>query len=55
MNQCSNPYLVHNNKKQIFRAKLFNEISKTGYISLEQWITWATEHIAAKSNSLTKV
>jgi hypothetical protein len=38
-----------------YRAKLFNEISKAGYISLEQWIHWATEHIAAKSNSITKV
>lgn len=42
-------------QRKAARAKLFNEISNTGYISLEQWVTWATEHIAAKANSLTKV
>ncbi len=42
-------------QRKAARAKLFDEISKTGYISLEQWITWATEHIAAKASSLTKV
>ena len=42
-------------QRKAARAKLFNEISNTGYISLEQWVTWATEHIAAKASSLTKV
>ena len=34
---------------------MFGEISKTGYISLEQWICWATKHIAGKETKLTKV
>jgi hypothetical protein len=36
----------------IGRAKLFNEISSTGSISQDQWVTWAIEHITAKAASL---
>jgi Ca2+-binding EF-hand superfamily protein len=36
------------------RAKLFNVISATGYITLEKWLSWATEHIAAKTGTLPK-
>jgi hypothetical protein len=34
------------------RAKLFHEITKNDYISLEQWITWAVTHIAGKGKSM---
>jgi hypothetical protein len=37
------------------RAKLFNVISSTGYITLEKWLSWAIEHIAGKSVNLPKV
>jgi hypothetical protein len=35
-----------------FRAKLFNEISGTGSIGQDQWLTWALDHITAKAASL---
>jgi hypothetical protein len=34
------------------RAKMFKEISKTGYISLEQWVSWATKHIGEKQKTI---
>jgi hypothetical protein len=34
------------------RAKLFNEISNTGNISQDQWLSWAMDHITAKAGSL---
>jgi hypothetical protein len=34
------------------RAKLFHEITKTDYISLEQWINWAVKHIGVKEKSI---
>jgi len=34
---------------------MFREIARDGHINLEMWISWATEHIAAKASSLTKV
>jgi hypothetical protein len=34
------------------RATLFNVISSSGSISLDQWIKWATSHIAAKAPAL---
>jgi hypothetical protein len=41
--------------KQFFRAKLFAEISQNDYISLEQWISWAVDHIAGKESTMVKV
>ena len=38
--------------KKAARAKLFAEISGSGHITLDQWINWATEHIAAKALGL---
>ena len=38
--------------KKSARAKLFAEISGSGHITLDQWIKWATEHIAAKAPGL---
>ena len=38
--------------KKDARAKLFAEISGSGHITLDQWIKWATEHIAAKAPGL---
>ena len=37
----------------IFRAKMFSEIGHDGYVSLEQWITWASDHILSKESKLT--
>ena len=38
--------------KKAARAKLFAEISGSGHITVDQWINWATEHIAAKAPGL---
>ena len=34
------------------RAALFNVISSSGSITAEQWVNWATAHIAAKAPGL---
>ena len=34
---------------------MFSEIGHDGYVSLEQWITWASDHILSKESKLTKV
>jgi hypothetical protein len=34
---------------------MFREMSKDGFINLETWISWATEHIAAMMSRLSKV
>jgi hypothetical protein len=33
---------------------MFKEISHNDYISLEQWVTWASDHIIGKESKLTK-
>jgi hypothetical protein len=38
-----------------FREKLFKEVTHAGFISLEQWVSWATEHISGKVGKLPKV
>jgi hypothetical protein len=34
------------------RAELFNEITSTGHITLDQWLKWAIDHITAKAAAL---
>jgi hypothetical protein len=41
-------------ERKAARAKMFQEISENGYVSLEHWIKWATEHILVKEAKLSK-